>query len=108
VICDNVLLTGFAADCRPATVSIVREVCQDFDLREPAAAASAEPSGTASSPDASDRSLLERVRKDPHPAAADIPDEAQAEEMEPVMTEKPMFSPPAVRRRFLFFKRSLT
>ena len=32
VIADNTLLTAFAAGRRPATASIVREVCQDFDL----------------------------------------------------------------------------
>lgn len=38
VICDNVLLAGFAANCRPVTPDLVAEVCRDFDYagaREP-------------------------------------------------------------------------
>lgn len=31
-LCDNALLTGFAADCRPVTREIVAEVCVDLDL----------------------------------------------------------------------------
>jgi general secretion pathway protein A len=34
VICDNALLTGFAAGQRPVRAEIVLEVCADFDLRE--------------------------------------------------------------------------
>src|SRR5205814_2383673 len=32
VICDNALVTGFAADERPVDVAIVEEVCRDLDL----------------------------------------------------------------------------
>jgi hypothetical protein len=32
VIADNTLLTAFAAGRRPATASMVLEVCRDFDL----------------------------------------------------------------------------
>jgi general secretion pathway protein A len=32
VVCDNALLTGFAADRRPVGRDIVDEVCRDFDL----------------------------------------------------------------------------
>jgi general secretion pathway protein A len=32
VICDNALISGFAADCRPVTRQIIEEVCRDFDL----------------------------------------------------------------------------
>jgi general secretion pathway protein A len=32
VICDNALVTGFAADRRPIDVDIVQEVCRDLDL----------------------------------------------------------------------------
>jgi general secretion pathway protein A len=35
VICDNALVTGFAADERPIDVETVREVCGDLDLRIP-------------------------------------------------------------------------
>lgn len=40
VICDNALLTGFAAERRPVDTAIIDEVCGDFDL-ERAVAASA-------------------------------------------------------------------
>ena len=33
VICDNALISGFAADRRPITRDIVEEVCRDFDLQ---------------------------------------------------------------------------
>ena len=33
VICDNALISGFAADKRPVTRELVEEVCRDFDLQ---------------------------------------------------------------------------
>lgn len=33
VICDNVLLSAFGANCRPATREMVEDVCRDFDFR---------------------------------------------------------------------------
>ena len=42
VICDNVLLAGFAANRKPITHDLVQEICRDFDLL-PDAAASAPP-----------------------------------------------------------------
>jgi general secretion pathway protein A len=35
VVCDNALVTGFAADERPIDVGTVREVCRDLDLMIP-------------------------------------------------------------------------
>ncbi len=32
VICDNALLSAFAANCRPATRAMVTDACRDFDL----------------------------------------------------------------------------
>jgi general secretion pathway protein A len=46
VICDNALISGFAADRRPVGSDIVQDVCRDFDLlasEAPARPASAEP-----------------------------------------------------------------
>jgi len=45
VICDNALISGFAADRRPVGSDIVQDVCRDFDLlaSEAPAAASAAP-----------------------------------------------------------------
>ncbi|MGE0703134.1 MAG: ExeA family protein [Vicinamibacterales bacterium] len=56
VICDNALIGGFAAQLRPVPVSIVAEVCADFDLalpvsRQHGATWSASPAESAS-PDA--------------------------------------------------------
>jgi general secretion pathway protein A len=60
VICDNALVTGFAADERPIDVETIREVCRDLDLKIPepmvekpaknAAAASDETSDDADEP----------------------------------------------------------
>lgn len=61
VLCDNALIGGFAAQVKPITPAIVREVCRDFDLAEPAAGP-AVPRGAASvKPPASSTP--------PHPAA---------------------------------------
>jgi general secretion pathway protein A len=38
VICDNALISGFAADRRPVSRDIIDEVCRDFDLLPTAAA----------------------------------------------------------------------
>jgi hypothetical protein len=35
VICDNALISGFAADRRPVSRDIVEDVCRDFDLGPP-------------------------------------------------------------------------
>jgi general secretion pathway protein A len=39
VICDNALISGFAADRRPVSRDIVEDVCRDFDLRSTETAA---------------------------------------------------------------------
>ena len=36
VICHNALISGFALNQRPITASVVREVCEDFDLKSAA------------------------------------------------------------------------
>jgi type II secretory pathway predicted ATPase ExeA len=38
VIADNALVSGFAAQQRPITTQIIREVCRDFDITQPRAA----------------------------------------------------------------------
>ena len=48
VICDNVLLAGFAANRKPITHELVQEICRDFDLL-PASAAT--PAPAAAPPD---------------------------------------------------------
>lgn len=47
VICDNVLLSAFATQRRPATREIVEEVCRDFDLVASATTPSAKPPAPA-------------------------------------------------------------
>ena len=43
VICHNALISGFALNQRPITASLVREVCEDFDLRSAAGMAMVPP-----------------------------------------------------------------
>jgi len=53
VICDNALISGFAADRRPVGRDIVIDVCRDFDLlkkREMEAAVTAPPAKPANQP----------------------------------------------------------
>ncbi len=47
VICDNALITGFAADERPIDVRIVREVCRDLDLTVPESVSNGTPASAA-------------------------------------------------------------
>ncbi len=42
VLCDNALISGFAAQMRPITLAIVLEVCKDFDLHASSAPAPAQ------------------------------------------------------------------
>jgi len=55
VLCDNALLTGFAAGEHPVTARLVEEVCRDFDVVAPVITGSDTPAKTdaesASSPD---------------------------------------------------------
>jgi type II secretory pathway predicted ATPase ExeA len=46
IICDNALISGFAAGLRPVDAAVVDEVCRDFDL-EPRATETAEASAGA-------------------------------------------------------------
>ena len=43
VISHNALISGFALNQRPITASLVREVCEDFDLRSAAGMAMVPP-----------------------------------------------------------------
>jgi general secretion pathway protein A len=43
VICDNVLLAGFAANRKPITHDLVQEICRDFDLLPDASSTPAAP-----------------------------------------------------------------
>jgi general secretion pathway protein A len=48
VICDNALLSGFAADQKPVGIDLIHEVCRDFDL--PAVTTTATVQSSAGSP----------------------------------------------------------
>jgi len=113
VICDNVLLSGFAAQCRPADVSLVREVCRDFDFESPVPTYGVTerpvPVDVPSALEEPVRSLLERPRKAAQAAAGNgaeghgQPNVATL----PVPVEGPLnnelFAQVARRRKFLFF-----
>jgi general secretion pathway protein A len=72
VICDNALISGFAADRRPVGSDIVQDVCRDFDLlasQEPAAqpvagapvAPAAKPAESGVAQPQKERTLFEHV-----------------------------------------------
>lgn len=88
VICDNALISGFAADCRPVTRQLVEEVCRDFDLRKQAALAGAHPPGTNGTRDAA----AAAARSTPAPAPKDAAEPPRG-----------LFESFAARRRFSFF-----
>jgi general secretion pathway protein A len=50
VLCDNAMITGFAAHARPITRQLVEDVCADFDLGAPADLAAAEKPASAPAP----------------------------------------------------------
>lgn len=98
VVCDNALISGFAAQERPVTRAIVEEVCRDFDLQQrliasqPAAPAAEIPVPAA--PPA------------PAPAAAPRAPEPVAEETAAHVDAEPpgqLFGTHGRRRRFSFF-----
>ncbi|HYT74807.1 MAG TPA: AAA family ATPase [Vicinamibacterales bacterium] len=82
VICDNALISGFAADRRPTDREIVTDVCRDFDLG-PKRAVVAKPNGSG-------------------PAAVGAPASAPAEPA-PELSRKGLFEHFSVRRKFSLF-----
>lgn len=97
VICDNVLLGGFAADCRPAGVKLVEEVCRDFDFGAPTDA-TIQPASRLAAPSAN-APLLERRPAEAPP----LPQTTQTAAAADTTTGKELFSALRARRRFLFF-----
>jgi general secretion pathway protein A len=85
VICDNALISGFAANRRPVSRDIVEDVCRDFDLT-PRSAVSPKPAAAAQPPVS-------------HAAAAREPAEVAKEESGP----RSMFEHFTIRRRFSLF-----
>ena len=99
VICDNALMTGFAAEARPVGRDIIAEVCADFDLREtgrqvPARAKNPQPPAvqSASSPA-------------PTPSPGNGNGEALATSASVAAPEsRPLFSEVTPNRRFAFLR----
>jgi general secretion pathway protein A len=91
VICDNALVSGFAADRRPVSRDIVDDVCRDFDL-----------SGTGKVPIA----VVPVAPGAPTVPAAAAPTPGvatQAAEAAPASGSRSLFEHFTVRRRFSFF-----
>jgi general secretion pathway protein A len=93
VICDNALISGFAADCRPVNRQIVEEVCKDFDLRR---ATDAQNEGLLGGPTA---------KANPSPAPAEPATRLQESNpgAERDSASRGLFQHFSVRRRFSFF-----
>jgi general secretion pathway protein A len=91
VICDNALISGFAADCRPVNRQIVGDVCKDFDLRR------------AQGLDTTEGLLAKTA---PAPARATPPQQVKertSSSVEPGRASGGLFQHFSGRRRFSFF-----
>jgi general secretion pathway protein A len=93
VICDNALISGFAADRRPVSRDIIEEVCRDFDLSSNGRTTSAAPTAGPLVPAVPAPSKVAPKQKPvaPEPAAAEEPG------------SRGMFENFTVRRRFSLF-----
>src|SRR5262249_11280151 len=90
VICDNALISAFAADRRPVSRASVEEVCGDFDLAEKAETKPQPP----------------EVRRQEQPvtqAASASPSGASQEPRSPAPHRRSLFEHFSVRRRFSVF-----
>lgn len=95
VLCDNALISGFAAGVRPVSSAIVREVCRDFDLdRRPGRGDEIERPAAAAAPAA---------RPPEGPVVVEPP--AKADQAVAPATRQDMFANISGerRRRFVFF-----
>ena len=93
VICDNALVSGFAADQRPVGYDLVHEVCQDFDLNPPPKAARMSGRSTLANPKPA---VPVHVR-------SERPNVDPAEEKPMAVGPQSLFRSFARRRRFSFF-----
>jgi general secretion pathway protein A len=95
VICDNALISGFAADRRPVGRDIVNDVCRDFDLAA---------NGSSLVPREPARGGLPAPAPATQVAPAMVPDPAKAakpgEPAKPEAGERSLFEHFSVRRRF--------
>jgi general secretion pathway protein A len=90
VVCDNALIGGFAAQVRPVSRAIVREVMRDFDLVSTGGAGNAATTFPQEPPRVS--------------VASELPLRREAEQSaEPAATERELFGTYRKRRPFSFF-----
>jgi general secretion pathway protein A len=101
VLCDNALVSGYAADERPVGVALVREVCNDLDLH---AQGSTQPH-TGAQDGAAGPGQPTRTKVEARTDASAPVEAAETEPMSAAATggRPALFAVPAVRRRFLFF-----
>lgn len=111
VICDNALLSGFAADQRPIGHEIVEEVCRDFDLPRcvdlpmdvtPSAAAASTPQKPASSGTLAVPTPLEESKTEARPAKVAPAESGTMPPAEAVGLHRELFAMSGRRRPSLF------
>ena len=107
VICDNALLTGFAAGIRPVGSNLVLEVCRDFrlpqfklsELKPVGVAGGFSPAGEVTPSNGNGTGIGNVVM----PVAADQEGAEAAADLPPLPRHKGMFSHFTKKRRFSFF-----
>jgi general secretion pathway protein A len=101
VICDNALISGFAADRRPVGRDIVEDVCRDFDLKGRVSAPGAHPAGTGVAVRSAPRGV---AGPPPHPSAAGrTPPGPPADKPKEPSAARSLFEHFTIRRRFSLF-----
>jgi general secretion pathway protein A len=94
VLCDNALVTGFAANIRPVGAAIVADVCADFDLPRGSVAQNQRPSPrAAAAPGPAPVSVTPENKPAGKPAAPT-----------PAVDDRPMFGESKTPGRFSFFR----
>ena len=73
VICDNALISGFAADRRPVSRDIIEDVCRDFDLSSNGKSAAASAGSLVPAQPAPTKVAPVKKPVAPEPAAAEEP-----------------------------------
>jgi general secretion pathway protein A len=105
VICDNALISGFAADRRPVGLDIVQDVCRDFDLPRRVAIPAAAPAVEAPRPTLT--VMKTPPKATPAAPAAEAGKPAAAAHAKPAKPAddggRALFQHFSVRRRFSFF-----
>jgi general secretion pathway protein A len=99
VICDNALISGFAADRRPVGRDVVEDVCRDFDLGGRASTPAVAPVRTELGPS---RPPVAAAPTAPVSASRPVP-EPPAEAPKPQTFARSLFEHFSIRRRFSIF-----